>query len=53
MIVDIVFQEKLDRDLAPVKEFVEVEDLDGRSLQVGEWVTRDDGLVALRLEIAE
>ena len=30
--------------------FVEVEDDEGRSIRVGEWVPRDDGLWALRIE---
>lgn len=33
--------------------FVEAEDLDGRSLRVGEWIDRGDGLWALRLHVAD
>jgi hypothetical protein len=32
--------------------FVEVEDDEGRSIRVGEWVPRDDGFWALRIECA-
>ena len=30
-------------------KFIEVEDSDGKSISIGEWVTRDDGLAALRV----
>ena len=45
--VDIVF------DGPPSHEsgrFVEVEDMDGRSLKLGEWIDRGNGLWALRIE---
>lgn len=44
--IDVVF------DGPPSHEsgrFVEVEDLDGRSMSVGEWIDRGDGLWALRI----
>ena len=50
MRVDIVF------DGPPGHEagrFVEVEDMAGRSVHVGEWVDRGNGTWALRLVIAE
>lgn len=46
--IDIVF------DGPPGPEsgrFVEVEDLDGKSVGVGEWVKRHDGYWALRLAV--
>ena len=45
--IDIVF------DGPPSHEsgrFVEVEDMQGRSVEVGEWIDRGDGLWALRLD---
>ena len=44
--IDIVF------DGPPGPEagrFVEVEDEDGKSIKVGEWIQRDDGFWALRI----
>lgn len=51
MIVDIVFT----APPGPANEcvFVEVETLDGRSVSLGEWVQRPDGLAALRVEVAD
>ena len=46
--VDIVF------DGPPSHEsgrFVEVEDMDGKSVNIGEWIERPDGYWCLRLEI--
>jgi hypothetical protein len=43
--LDIVFQRVPD---SPDLLFVEVE-RDGRSISVGEWITRPDGMVALRI----
>lgn len=48
--IDIVF------DGPPGPEagrFVEVENAMGRSIRVGEWIERDDGLWALRLTAAD
>jgi hypothetical protein len=45
--MDIVFQEVPG---TPDLLFVEVEDGDGKSVKVGEWVKREDGFWALRIE---
>lgn len=37
----------------PDADFVEVETDDGRSVRVGQWITRPDGLVALRITAAD
>lgn len=47
-IIDIVFDGPPDH-VAP--RFVEVENGEGRSVSVGEWIEREDGLWALRLSI--
>lgn len=48
--LDIVFQ-KLTGFTGPDEFiFVEIEDGDGKSVSVGEWVERDDGFWALRIE---
>jgi hypothetical protein len=49
VIVDIVFA----AFPGPSNEcvFVEVETLDGRSVRLGEWIERPDGLAALRVEV--
>lgn len=44
--IDIVFDRLPDADGA---NFVEVEDASGASIKIGEWVTRPDGYVALRV----
>lgn len=51
MIVDIVFT----AFPGPSNEcvFVEVEDQHGRSVRLGEWVERPDGLAALRVDVAD
>jgi hypothetical protein len=47
--IDIVF----DGEPGPVPpRFVEVEDENGRSINAGEWVHRDDGYWALRLTVS-
>jgi hypothetical protein len=47
--VDIVFNGAPGPDSG---RFIEVEDMAGRSVRVGDWVQRDDGYWALRLTIA-
>ena len=47
--IDIVFKDISPYDQAPVYEFVEVENDEGASLSLGEWVTRDDGYSVIRL----
>ncbi len=45
--IDIVF----DGPPGPIAgRFVEVEDADGKSIRVGEWIERPDGTWALRIE---
>lgn len=46
--VDVVFDGPPDHD-AP--RFVEVEELDGRSIDAGQWIDRRDGTWALRIPI--
>ena len=53
MIIDIVFQDVTVHGDSPKLEFVEVENLDGASVGVGEWINREDGFTVLRLETAE
>lgn len=44
--IDIVF----DRPPGPVNpQFIEVEDDQGRSIKIGEWLKREDGYWVLRL----
>lgn len=51
MKVKIIFAPEPD---TPNLTFVEVEDMDGRSVSVGEWLPKDDrGYSALVLELAE
>lgn len=48
--IDVVF------DGPPSHEsgrFVEVEDMAGKSISVGEWIKRDDGYWVLRFEIVD
>ena len=33
--------------------FVEVEDMEGQSIKLGDWIKRPDGLWALQFEVAE
>ncbi len=33
--------------------FVEVEDMQGKSIRVGEWIERNDGMWALRMDAPE
>lgn len=51
MIVDIVFT----APPGPSNEcvFVEVEDQDGHSVQLGKWVERPDGTTALRVTVQD
>lgn len=44
-IVDMVFDE-LPGPVSP--RFIEVEDQDGNSIRLGEWIQRDDGYAVLR-----
>lgn len=50
MKIHVVFAEIVGR---PELHFVEVEDERGKSVLVGKWVKRDDGLVALVLDLDE
>lgn len=50
MIIDILFQDA--EDGSPDLIFVEVEDLNGSSLDIGEWLHTDDGYHALRLDVS-
>lgn len=45
--VDIVFEDG-GFDGMPKLRFIEVE-VDGKSIRLGEWITRPDGLCALRI----
>jgi len=47
--IDIV----LARGPGPESDFVEIEDSEGRSIRMGEWIDRDDGLVSLRIPIED
>ena len=40
----------LSRPPGPESDFVELE-IDGRSVELGEWFTRDDGLTTLRIPV--
>jgi len=44
--IDVVFAK--DMDMANT-DFVEVEDDQGNSVRIGEWITREDGFQALRI----
>ena len=44
--INIIFDGPPDHDAG---RFVEVETDDGRSINAGEWIDRDDGLWALRI----
>lgn len=46
--IDIVCTEP-----GPEQKFVEVEDDEGRSIKIGEWIKRDDGFWALRIDWKE
>jgi hypothetical protein len=48
--VDVVFQKQGD---TPYLTFVEIETIEGRSVRVGEWIERADGLCAIRIVLAE
>ncbi len=48
--IDVVFDGPPDHEAG---RFVEVEDPEGASVKVGEWVERDDGYWALRLRAPE
>jgi len=50
MLVDIVFDGPPG---ATSGRFVEVEDMDGAGVAVGEWVQRDDGYWVLRIDVIE
>jgi hypothetical protein len=45
--VDFVFAQ--DNPLVPDLRFVEVEDRHGRSITIGTWSTREDGLLVLTI----
>ena len=48
--IDIVFaEEHIDSDSPPDLRFIEVENAQGASLCVGQWVEREDGYTVLRL----
>lgn len=47
--IDIVFEEKAPTGNPPDLRFVEVENGEGASVGVGQWVNREDGFTALRL----
>ena len=47
--VDIVFTSEPDLIL----RFVEVEDMKGKSISLGEWITREDGYEVLRILVAD
>lgn len=50
MKIDIVF----DGPPGPQSgRFIEVEDMEGKSIRVGEWIRRPDGYWVLRLETAD
>jgi hypothetical protein len=47
--IDIVFTAPPGGPDDPSAVFVELEDDQGRSIELGEWIERDDGLWALRI----
>jgi len=46
--INIIFDGPPSHELG---RFVEVETDDGKSIRVGEWIERDDGLWALRIAV--